>query len=56
MDYLLWGISYANAKLMLADAINEEFSKNKETSKGDDEMFDLSDPAAFAKLQKMYER
>lgn len=39
--YVLWGVSYAKAKLMLADAINEDYSKDSKHN-DDDEVLDLS--------------
>lgn len=51
MQYILWGISYANAKLMLADAINEEYSKDEKRETAD-EVLDLSTTDGMNKLNR----
>ena len=50
-DYVLWGVSWANVRLMLTDAINIDY-KSDDKSADVDEVFDISTAAGCAKFKQ----
>lgn len=53
-DYLMWGVSWANVTLMMADSQRTDYdSKRGKSNAEDDEVLDLSDPQNIAKLKKI---
>lgn len=54
MDYILWGESWANIQLMMADALRIDYQAKSGSDKNkDNEVLDLNDPKAFATLKLM---
>lgn len=54
-DYLLWGVSWANVLLMMADAQRTDYESSRENKakSGDNDVLDLSDPKNIEKLRRM---
>lgn len=51
----MWGVSWANMMLMLADSQRTDYESNREVkdAKGDDDVLDLSNLADIEKLKRM---
>lgn len=49
----MWGVSWANVMLMMADSHRTDYDSKKNNTEPDDEVLDLSDPSNIAKLKSM---
>lgn len=59
MDYVVWGISYANLQMLMADATSSAYLSEEEGKKlgiggGDMQMIDADDPKNAALLRQMF--
>lgn len=52
-EAILWGVSWANAQKMIADAIRVDYSNDKTNKVKEDTVLDINDPKAFSKLNRL---
>ena len=58
MQYVVWGISYANLQMLIADAVNTAYLTDEESKKlglgGNDKIIDADDPRNAAMIRQMF--
>lgn len=53
-DYILWGISWANLQLMIADALKIDYKQNSTAPRQPFSKIDLNDADSVNFLKRMY--
>ncbi|MBE6244266.1 MAG: hypothetical protein E7108_01925 [Bacteroidales bacterium] len=52
VDYIMWGVSFANIKMMMADSVSVHFDHNDDNGRGNTESTSIGEKMNFSEFMK----